>query len=84
MGRVEKALGKRLRGRRFREMTEEILEAQGKLRRMVSSRAWRAYLALEEMTGARDDAALAAAIRLAFRHGQRALLAEVVRHLRLD
>ncbi len=83
MSRVEKVLSRRLRGRRFREMSQEILEAQGKLRRMVSRRACRAFLALDELLGARDDAALRVAVRLAFRDGQRELLAEVVRRLRI-
>jgi hypothetical protein len=81
---VERALNQRLRGRRFRQMSEDVKDAQNKLRKAVSGRAWRAYLDLEQIVGARQDAMLRTAIRLALRHGRHALLLDVVRHLEID
>jgi len=80
---VERALTRRLRGRRFREMSAEIRAAQDGLRKAVSRRAWRAYLDLE-IAGARQDAMIRAAVRLALRRGRHALLSDVVRHLEVD
>jgi hypothetical protein len=81
---IEQSIGRRLRGQRFRQMSREITAAQQKLHKAVSRRAWHAYLDLEHLTGAREDATIAAAIRLAFKHGQRALLLAVVRQMRID
>jgi hypothetical protein len=81
---IDKALSRRLQGRRFREMSREITAAQEKLRKAVSRRAWRAYLDLEQLVGARQDAMLGTAIRLALRRGRQALLLDLVRHLEVD
>jgi hypothetical protein len=83
MATIEKVLNRRLRGRRFRQMSLEITAAQQRLRDSVSPRAWRVYLDLEQLAGARTDAIMASALRIAFRHGQRALLLAVVCQLEI-
>jgi len=55
----------------IRRLTKNVLKTQRALQRIVSERAWRAYLAVEEAANARDDKIVSAAIRIAFRHGAR-------------
>jgi midasin (ATPase involved in ribosome maturation) len=55
--------------REGREMAQRILRVQETLRRHADDRAWRAFLAFEEMTGDRNYHELLRAIHIAFRRG---------------
>lgn len=58
-----------LNRREERRLTRRILKAQRVLERHADARGWRAYLALEKLSGDREHHALRRAIRLAFRRG---------------
>jgi hypothetical protein len=60
-----------------RRLTKRVLRAQSDLQRLVSKRAWFAYLKLEEVVGERHLGLFDAAIRIALR--RRRLRSDAVR-----
>jgi len=77
------AAKKRLRGRRPRQPAQGIIIAHDKLLDAVSSSAESVHieLDLELFVVVCEDAVVAAAMLLTFRHGQRALVMMVVRQM---
>jgi len=53
----------------IRRLTKGILRAQRRLQKQVNERAWRTFIAIEEVTGERALRMLDAAIRIALRRG---------------
>jgi hypothetical protein len=69
---VERALNRfHLSDPEMRRLTRKVIRAQRELRRMVSKKTWRIYLALEEVVNARDLRLIEVAIKLGIDHGCR-------------
>ncbi len=69
---VDRALSRfALKSPTIRRLTKKVLRAQRALQKVVSKRAWLAYLHVEEAVGRRDMAVLDAAIRIALKPERR-------------
>ena len=78
---IERALERRARTASTRRLARNILRTQNELRKLVSKRAWRAYLRVEEASGQRELAYADAIIRIAFRVAWRRTRDTTVRYV---